>query len=680
MENNNINKKKDFKVPSKFKPILIDLIKEILMNKPEDIISFCIEYFKNKQEQSQTNLNRVTTYPMLVNNKKNDNTNNKLNCFQKKFISHQKSNVKKDMVELSNDLYKTNLRLNNKDNNEEQIKETDEDSYIFDCINFDEKEKILSELKDSEFKNPLKIQAEKYYNNNFIPYKKYNDLLISAQKLIFSFFEKKGTKNEKDFISLETNFNKLISELKEPFLEKDLENIQVLDAINLFKKQNYYPKMLKCYLTRINSLKNNKFENNELIDEMCYFIFFQDLKSISKFKGILNKEEEIQKKEFFEKYFNVNIKLLIPDIFSFVHSIKFLDEDSITCNFSDFTIRKRDLSLNYFQQIILPKNKNKENLTILTDLQMKMYISTPDQVIKALDAAELKTDNKEDEIEPIQEKIIKNNPNLALFISKLTNTPFDSLDNNIDEFTGLKNIEREIVLKLLKLSPDFSDIYNKFNNIKINQKESEFCNMMKKIYFNIENIKELNFMYNFIFRNEVFTIPNNAKNFIEDIKKLKNKNFQEEKFVKEFQNFSFLSQIGLYLYLLLIKEEKPFLESLINQLNLVKLKYESIMHRTHIEALLLNFTHDSDEAGVFKKKYFKWKESLPENLGNILEKDNDEEKEKMILNLKDDIQKKIAFNVIVIESLITRDKNIKNFVNKLKNKFPLIDEIKKDKK
>ena len=64
----------------------------------------------------------------------------------------------------------------------------------------------------------------------------------------------------------------------------------------------------------------------------------------------------------------------------------------------------------------------------------------------------------------------------------------------------------------------------------------------------------------------------------------------------------------------------------------------------------------------------------------ILEKDNDEEKEKMILNLKDDIQKKIVFNVIVIESLITKDKNIKNFVNKLKNKFPSIDEIQKDKK
>ena len=679
MDNNSLDPKKEFKVPSKFKPILIDLIKEILINQPEDIISFCIEHFKNKQEEVQNNLNRVTTYPIVINNNKNDNSRNMLNSIQKNFIS-QKSNVKKEMVQLSNDFFKNKLRLNNKDNNEEQVRTNDEESFIFDCINFEEKERILLELKEANKDHPLKEKACKYYNNNFIPNKKYNDLLILAQKLIFSFYEKKGTNNEKEYISLESNFNKQVSELKGQFLEKDFEKLEVLDAINLFKKQNYYLKMLKCYLIRINSVKENKFENNELIDEMCYFIFFQELKSISKFKSLLNKEEEIQKNEFFQNYFNTNFKLLIPDIFSFVHSIKFLDEDSIICNFSDFSIRKRDLSLNYFQQIILPKNKTKENSIILTELQMKMYISTPEQVIKALDAAELKTENKEEEIEPIEEKIVKNNPNLSLFINKLTNTPFDSLDNNIDEFTGLKNIEREIVLKLLKLSPDFSDIYNKFNDIKINQEESEFCNMMKKIYFNIKNIKELNSMYNFIFRNEIFTIPNEVKKFIEDIKQLKNQNFQEEKFINEFQTFSFLSQMGLYLYLLLVAEDKPFLESLVNKLNLVKLKYESITHRSHIETLLLNFTHDSDEAGVFKKKYFKWKETLPKNLGVILEKENEEEKEKMISNLEDDIQKKIILNAIVIESLITKDKKIKNFVNKLKSKFPLIDEIKKDKK
>ena len=100
--------------------------------------------------------------------------------------------------------------------------------------------------------------------------------------------------------------------------------MEILDAINIFKKQNYYMKMLKCYLIRINLLKQNKFENNELIDEMCYFIFFQELKSVSKFKGVLDKQQEQRKNIFFNNYFNINIKLLIPEIFSFVHSIKFL--------------------------------------------------------------------------------------------------------------------------------------------------------------------------------------------------------------------------------------------------------------------------------------------------------------------------------------------------------------------
>jgi hypothetical protein len=680
MDNENSNPKKEYKVPPKFKPILIDLIKEILVNQPKDIISFCAEHFKLKQEENQIDLNRVNTYPILSTNIKNGNSNNKLSAFQKKFVS-QKSNVKKDLVESNNEInIKNDNGFLNIDNNIEPSKENFEDfNNIFDCINFDEKEKILSEFKLADKSHPLKLQAEKYYNNNFIPYKKHNDILILAQKLIFSFYENKDTKKENEFINLEKNFNKQISELKEEFLFKELSNMEILDAINIFKKQNYYMKMLKCYLIRINLLKQNKFENNELIDEMCYFIFFQELKSVSKFKGVLDKQQEQRKNIFFNNYFNINIKLLIPEIFSFVHSIKFLDEDSITCNFSDFSIRKRDLCLNYFQQIILQNNKSKEFSNILTELQMKMYISTPEQVIKALDAAELKSENKEDEIEPIEEKIKKNNPNLALFINKLTNTPYDSLDNNINEFAGLKNIERDIVLKLLKLSPDFSDIYNKFNEIKINQKESEFCNMMKKIYFNLQNIKELNFMYSYIFRNEIFTVPDKVKNFIEEIKKLNNKNFQEEKLIKEYQSYNFLCQMGLYLYLLLIKESKPFLESFINKLNFVKLKYESLTHRTHIETLLINFTHESDEANVFKAKYIKWKENLPKNLINIIEKENYEEKEKLISNLNDDFQKKIVFNIFVIENLIHKDKNIKNFVDKLRTKFPLIDEIKKEK-
>ena len=677
MENKDINSK-NYKVPPKFKPILIGLIKEILINKPKDIINFCVEHFKNEQEKMQNNLNRVTTYPIVITNEKNKNSSNKLNFFKKKLVS-QKSNATKELVELSNE-NKNNNGIFNKDNNIEQNKDINPEFNIFDCINFDEKEKILSELKQTDKVHPLKLQAEKYYENNFIPYKKHNDLLILAQKLIYSFFENKGTEKENEYLDLEKNFNQQITELQDQFLEKDLESMEILDAINIFKKQNYYYKMLKCYLIRINLLKQNKFENNELIDEMCYFIFYQELKSLSKFKGILEKEDEEKKNECFQNYFITNFKLLIPEIFAFVESIKYLDEDTISCIFGDFSIRKRDLSLNYFEQIFLPKNKTIEFSNILTELQTKIYISTSDQIIKALEAAELKSENKEDEIEPIEEKIQKNNPNLSLFINKITNTPYDSLDNNIDEFTSLKNMEREIVLKLLKLSPDYSDIFNKFNNVEINQKESEFCNMMKKIYFNLKNIKELNFMYDYIFRNEIFTIPDNVKNFIEDIKKLNNEKFEEEKFIKEYQGYNFLCQLGLYLYLLLINEEKHYLEPFIEKLNYVKLKYESIMHRTHIETLLLNFTHNSDEADVFKKKYFKWKENLPKNIIDIIDKENGEDKEKMIIIIEDDTQKKIIFNVLIIESLIKKDKNLKSFVDKLRNKFPLIDEIKKDKK
>ena len=681
MENENSKLKKEYKVPPKFKPILIDLIKEILINKPEDIISFCSDYFKNKQEEMQNNLSRVTTFPIIINVKSNNGSNKKrLSIFQKKFVS-QKSNAKKELIELSKNY---NPEIKNKDNNQDEIKviqnNNEYESEIFDCINFDEKEQILSELKNTEEKHPLKFIAEEYYNDVFIPNKKFNDLLILAQKIIMSFFTNKGTEQENEFLNLEQDFNKKVAELKDQFLEKNLDNLPVLDAINLFKKQKFYAKMLKCYLIKIELIKKHKFENNELIDEMCYFIFYQELKCISKIKGTLGKEDENKKNKSFENYFNTNIKLLIPEIFSFVHSINFLDEDSLICNFSNFSIRKRDLSLNYFQQIVLPNSKSRENSKKLTELQMELYISTPDQVIKALDAAELKSEEKEDEIEPIQEKIKKNNPNLSAFICKITNTPFDALDNNIDEFTELKNIEREIVLKLLKLSTDFSDIFNKLNNVNINQQDSEFCNEMKDIYFNMKYIKDLNFMYNYIFKNEIFTIPENIKKYIDNIKKIKNENFQEDEFLKEYQGFNILCRIGIFLYLLLVKEGKKFLQPFIDKLNFLKIKYESVMHRTHIESLLLNFTNDSDEAGVFKQKYSKWKETIPENLSNVIENKNQEEQEKMIKELKDENHQKTVYNILVIESLINKDRNLKKFLQKLQKEIPLIDEIKKEKK
>ena len=501
-------------------------------------------------------------------------------------------------------------------------------------------------------------------------------MLIIAQKAIISYYKNKGTDKEDEFNKLNEEIESKVKECNNDLLLKDLENMQVLDAINIFKKEDYYIRMLKCFLVKINLLKNNNFENNELIDEMCYFIFFPEFKIISKLKATLSNEDQIEKNEYLQNYFNTNIKLLIPELFSFVHSCKFLDEDSIVCIFSNFSIRKRDLSLNYMQELIIPFNRNLSSL--LTDLQMKIYISTPEQVLKAISDADKKTEEKEEEIEPIEEKIKQNNPNLSLFINKITNTPFEAIDNNINEFTGLENTEREIVLKLLKLSPDFSDIYNKLNNVVINQEESNFCSTMRKIYFNNKYIPELDFMYNCIFRNELFKIPNSVKKYLRNFNNFTNTNINEDQLIQDYQNLNFLTQFGIYLYLLLKKKEKPYLEGLVHKLKYVKEKYESIRHRTHIEALLQNFTHDSDEVGVFKEKYSKWKEELPKDLVEILEKKSEEEIEEIFKKTKEDLNKKIMYNILIIESLIKKDRKMKAFVDKIKKTFPIVEESKTD--
>ena len=130
MENEDNIQEKEYKVPPKFKPILIDLIKEILINKPEDIISFCAEHFKIKQEENQLNLNRVTTYPVLSTNIKNGNSNNKLCAFKKKFVS-QKSNVNKELIKENNESQNQNDNgFLNKENNIDLLKENAEEFYI----------------------------------------------------------------------------------------------------------------------------------------------------------------------------------------------------------------------------------------------------------------------------------------------------------------------------------------------------------------------------------------------------------------------------------------------------------------------------------------------------------------------------------------------------------------------
>jgi hypothetical protein len=65
---------------------------------------------------------------------------------------------------------------------------------------------------------------------------------------------------------------------------------------------------------------------------------------------------------------------------------------------------------------------------------------------------------------------------------------------------------------------------------------------------------------------------------------------------------------------------------------------------------------------------------LPNNLKDIFSKEKEEEKEEGFKKVKDDLHKKIIFNILVIESLIKKDKKLKAFVDKLRKAYPILDE------
>ena len=133
MEVHNMKPVRNYKVPSKFKPILTDLIKEILINQPKDIIDFCANYFKIKQEEIQNSLNRSPTFPLAP---VNNNGYQKSLSISKKKIMSKKSTCKKNWEQTNDD--------NNQINNNTDEKE--EDCSIFECINFEEKEKVLNNI------------------------------------------------------------------------------------------------------------------------------------------------------------------------------------------------------------------------------------------------------------------------------------------------------------------------------------------------------------------------------------------------------------------------------------------------------------------------------------------------------------------------------------------------------
>ena len=189
-----------------------------------------------------------------------------------------------------------------------------------------------------------------------------------------------------------------------------------------------------------------------------------------------------------------------------------------------------------------------------------------------------------------------------------------------------RTCEREIILKYLQLSNDYMDIYNKFNDLKINNNESNFAYLMRHLYFNIKYIPELNIVNMCIYRNHLYEIPESVSNYLKNFNNFESENINEKKLVDEFKKQNILVQNGLYSYLLIKKKQKPFLENLLEKLKLQKEKYESLLYRMHVDSLKKNFSVESDEIVELRQNYNEWKKKITPCLLNILNIKDDKEK------------------------------------------------------
>ena len=685
-ENPNSKYHKKFIIQREFPDILSNFVKEILRTKPKDIVDFGVNYFKNKEEESKpkkisitniTNTNNIEISQFKSPNKNNNLTTvNKNKIVTKKSMTDKKINstVKKiPILAASSFAPKKNISKN--------LDNTDENFYSLklyeDCINFPDKEKILNKLKEKSIGNSCNKDIVSYINNYFLPNKKYNEILIKAQNTIMCYYISKGTENESEFNKSYEEIKNDVAKLNNTFLLSDFEKMDAKDAIKEFKNNDFYLRMIKCYLLKLKFLSKNVYKSNDLIDEMCYFIFFNQLKTIlenDKSKKI------IEANDYIEDYFNINFKLLITDIYSFVLGAKYFDVHELKNIFSNFSILKRELTYKYLCFYSLVYDKKKELNEKIRIIGLSKYNSSPDQIIKFINESKSKISKigeeiLDEEIENLERKIEEYYPHIWLFITKIINTPFEVIHNNINEFMLFRTCEREIILKYLQLSNDYMDIYNKFNDLKINNNESNFAYLMRHLYFNIKYIPELNIVNMCIYRNHLYEIPESVSNYLKNFNNFESENINEKKLVDEFKKQNILVQNGLYSYLLIKKKEKPFLENLLEKLKLQKEKYESLLYRMHVDSLKKNFSVESDEIVELKQNYNEWKKKITPCLLNILNIKDDKEKIKFFGTVPDEPNKIIVFNIIAIEIAIHEEKSTSQLLNNIREKYPDVDEL-----
>jgi hypothetical protein len=683
---------KKYDIPPGFQDLLSEFTKEILRNQPKDIIDFGVEYFKCLQQglildyaQKGENIpcDFKPTVPKIPRSLKNDmiegldiqkeegkyerEENQGLVAENKpeKEIAHEKEEKEEkgeikpvEQKGLSEAIEEEKKSI---EKDKETISSVSKPANITtyeNCIDFEEKESILQKLKENDSEKNI----EEYLNNEFEPNKQINDLIALVQKTIMSYYTTKGTDKEDEYNKLKEEVENKIKEVndKNPMFEMDFDSMDPKEALAEFKKYDYYPKMLKGYLYKLNHLTD---EDNQLLDEMSFFLFAQHLKMLTSEE---NPVKVLEEKPFIETYFIHNIQLISPEVFSFVLGTKFYDDEKTINLFTSFSFRKRELCHKFyiFHNLKNYKRPEKKKAELL---EKYLFVSSPVQLLEKINS--VNEQNKDDVFSTVTEKIEQNYPNIWKYISRVINTPIELVKNSYDVFMGFNTVQREIILGYLNLGEDYKDIYDKVKEFKIDPIESNFFYTMEHLYFDLQYIPELNYRSFCIFHNKLFEIPEAAKDFLSIFDNTEGE-IDEEKLCKEYEEKNGIVKKGIYLYLLIKDKEDQKYDEFLKKIKLIKEKSESESKVLESEDLKENFTLDSDEFIYFIKEYESWKSTLSDVILEYFKKENDEQKKEYFLSLKLSPERIIIYNLIKIENNNTEEGDFENILNEYKEHIP----------
>ena len=705
---------KKYSIPPGFQSLLSEFTKEILRNQPKDIVDFAVEYFrclqqglildypdrgqnipcdfkpaipkippqlknKNIYEESKEEIKKEEPKKEIIIEEKKEEIKveekkeeikmeekkEEIKVEEKKEeIKEEKQEEKKEEKELIKEKLQKAEEANEINIQVEKLTQTassykSKNNLYLNCIDFGEKSEILSKLKE----NPdYASEIDEYNKTLYEPNQPINDLVALIQKTITSYYETKGTEKESEYDQLKQEVDTKISELKNksPLIELNFDSMDMKEAVNEFKKYEYYQRVLKVYIYKLNHLNE---ENNELLDEICFFIFANNLKALTTDE---NTAKLLEEKPYIERYFLHNFKLLLPEVYAFILGIKHYDEPETINLFSSFSFRKRELCHKYYIFYNIKKMGRFEKKKA-ESLEKYLFISSPTQLLEKMESAN--EENKLEVFDSVTEKLQQNFSLIWQFISRVINIPIELINSSFDIFMGFNTISRNLILNYLKLNEDYKDIYNILSEVKIDNTESNFSSQMDTIYFQMKYIPELNFKNVCIYRNKLFTIPESIKDFIA---KFENDDWksQEENLLKEYEAKNSLNIKSIYTYLLIKNMDNNDLNDFLKKLKLIKEKVESELQLTISEGLKESFTLDSDEFIFFKNEYEKWKNNLDEHILDYFKKENDEQKKEYFMSLKDDPDKILLYNVIKIDNNLTENEGFANILEDYKQSVP----------